>query len=89
MNDRFNFQSQIEHLHLKYVGTGTQETTKWEWGTNIQRDSLASHIGHHSRLQYFLVAENETSIRMKNRFIDKMIQPCGPPPPERKKGDLN
>lgn len=74
---------------MKYVGTGSQDTTKWEWGTNIQRDSLASHIGHYSRLQYFAVAENETSVRLKNRFLDKMVQPCGPPPLEKpKKGDF-
>jgi len=43
---------------------------KREWGTSIQRDTLASHIGHHSRLAYFCVAENETMTRMKNKFID-------------------
>jgi len=29
MNDRFNFQNQIEHLHMKYVGTGNADSTKW------------------------------------------------------------
>jgi len=50
MQDRFNFQTQIEHLHAKYVGTGTADTTRWEWGNHMYRDSLSSHIGHHSRL---------------------------------------
>ena len=41
---------------MKYIGSGHADLTKWEWGTNIQRDTLASHIGHKSRLLYFAVA---------------------------------
>ncbi len=52
MTERLNFHNQIEHLHSKYTGTGNVDTSKWEWGTNIQRDTLASHMGHHSRLLY-------------------------------------
>lgn len=26
-----------------------------EWATNMKRDTLASHVGHHSRLNYFSV----------------------------------
>jgi len=37
---------------------------------------------------YFSVAENESPQRIKNRYLDKMIQPCGPPPIEKKKGDF-
>ena len=26
-----------------------------EWASNMKRDTLASHIGHHSRLNYFSI----------------------------------
>jgi len=51
------------------VGTGHADLTKWEWGTNMQRDSLASHIGHYSRLAYMSIADNETIGRMKYKFL--------------------
>lgn len=35
----------------------------------MQRDSLASHLGHPSRMAYFAVAENQTIARMKYNFI--------------------
>jgi len=40
-----------------------------EWGTNMNRDSLASHLGHHSRMVYFAVAENQSLARMKYNFV--------------------
>ena len=51
-------QNQMDHLYAKYVGCGHPDTTKWEFATNIQRHSLASHIGHHSRLAYMASVEN-------------------------------
>jgi len=42
----------MDHLYSKQVGCGHADTTKWEFLTNIHRDSLASHVGHHSRLAY-------------------------------------
>lgn len=38
---------------MRYLGTGNTDTTRWEWGTHIARDSNASHIGHFSRMLYF------------------------------------
>lgn len=40
-----------------------------EWGTNMQRDTLASHIGHSSRLLYFAAAENQSVARMRQNFL--------------------
>jgi splicing factor 3B subunit 5 len=54
---------------MKYVGTGHSDMTKWEWGTNVQRDTLASHIGHKSRLAYMATAQNETTFRTKYNFL--------------------
>ncbi|KAI9274315.1 splicing factor 3B subunit 5/RDS3 complex subunit 10 [Phascolomyces articulosus] len=78
--DRFNINSQIEHLQSKYVGTGHADTIKHEWLTNQHRDSYASFIGHTSLLTYFGTAENECTARVKFNLMEKMLQPCGPPP---------
>ena len=55
----------MDHLYAKTVGTGHPDTTKWEFATNIQRDSLASHIGHHSRLVYMAAVQNEPPAKMR------------------------
>ncbi|CDJ61362.1 splicing factor 3b subunit 10, putative [Eimeria maxima] len=73
--DRFTINSQLQHLQSKYPGTGNADTTKLDWGTNIQRDTLASHVGHYSRLAYFAVAENECIKRIRLRCLAQMIHP--------------
>ena len=47
LQDRFNINSQLEHLQAKYVGTGHADLHRFEWAVNIHRDSFASYIGHH------------------------------------------
>ncbi|KAI9313801.1 splicing factor 3B subunit 5/RDS3 complex subunit 10 [Dichotomocladium elegans] len=79
--DRFNINSQIEHLQSKYIGTGHADTIKHEWLSNQHRDSYASYAGHYPLLNYFAIAENECHARVKFNIMEKMIQPCGPPPP--------
>ncbi|KAI7865244.1 splicing factor 3B subunit 5/RDS3 complex subunit 10 [Spinellus fusiger] len=78
--DRFNVNSQIEHLQSKYVGTGHADTIKHEWLSNQQRDSYASYVGHNSLLSFFSVAENECKARVKLTIMEKMVRPCGVPP---------
>lgn len=73
-------QNQMDHLYAKTVGTGHPDTTKWEFGTNIQRDSLASHVGHYSRLVYMASVQNESPAKMRMQLLERMVQPCGPPP---------
>jgi splicing factor 3B subunit 5 len=58
MTERFSINHQTEHRHLKYTGTGTPDTTKWEFANNLRRDALSSHISHFSRLLYFSSIEN-------------------------------
>jgi splicing factor 3B subunit 5 len=70
----------MEHLYAKQVGCGNADTTKWEFMTNIHRDSLASHVGHASRLQLFASIENVSCARKRIEFLEKIVQPCGPPP---------
>ena len=121
--DRYNFQSQLEHLQSKYIGTGHSDTTKFEWLVNQHRyvshsysyflifssyslispsyyllifryllmksrlftrlffrDSFASYIGHYGLMDYFGLVENESKARVTFNLLEKMLQPCGPPP---------
>ena len=80
MGDRYNIHSQLEHLQSKYIGTGHADTNKWEWLTNQHRDSYVSYMGHFDMTNYFAIAENETKARVKFALMEKMVQPCGPPP---------
>ncbi|BAH94221.1 Os08g0278966 [Oryza sativa Japonica Group] len=79
-SDRFNINSQLEHLQAKYVGTGHADLNRFEWALNIQRDSYASYIGHYPVLAYFAIAENESIGRERYNFMQKMLLPCGLPP---------
>lgn len=80
MGDRYNIYSQLEHLQSKYVGTGHADTTKFEWLVNIHRDSYASYMGHYDLLNLFSINENEAKARVRFNFMERMLQPCGPPP---------
>ena len=75
-----NLSNNFEILKNKYIGTGDVDTTRWEFGTNIYRDTLASNIGHRNRLLYMSLALNQTPFETRNDFLDKMFCPCGPPP---------
>ncbi|KAG6423080.1 hypothetical protein SASPL_113464 [Salvia splendens] len=68
-SDRFNINSQLEHLQAKYVGTGHADLTRFEWAVNIHRDSYASYVGHYPVLAYFAVAENESIGRERYNFM--------------------
>mmetsp|Transcript_13305 Transcript_13305/g.40328 ORF Transcript_13305/g.40328 Transcript_13305/m.40328 type:complete len:88 (+) Transcript_13305:142-405(+) len=80
--ERFSVHSQLEHLQAKYVGTGHADTTKFEWAVNQHRDSHALYVGFDSLSSFFSIAENEAIGRVKFSSLQKMIQPCGPPPPK-------
>ncbi|KAL1514453.1 hypothetical protein AB1Y20_003552 [Prymnesium parvum] len=80
--ERFAVNYQVEHLQTKYVGTGHADTTKFEWGVNQHRDSLALYVAYDPLGHFFAVAENESLGRVKFNSLQKMIQPCGPPPPK-------
>lgn len=80
MGERYNIHSQLEHLQSKYIGTGHADTTKYEWLTNQHRDSCCSYMGHPDLLSYFAIVENESKARVKFNLMERMLQPCGPPP---------
>ena len=80
--DRFNINSQLEHLQSRYVGTGHADTNRFEWAVNIHRDSYASYYGHHTMLQYFAIAENESIGRVKYNMMQVSATPRPSKPPE-------
>ncbi|VVT46624.1 uncharacterized protein SAPINGB_P001306 [Magnusiomyces paraingens] len=70
MADRLRDQQQYEQLQNRFIGVGNPDTTKHEWRANIQRDSLASYVGHPPLLTYFSVALGEPHAVTKARFLD-------------------
>lgn len=78
--DRFNINSQLEHLQTRYVGTGHADTNRFEWAVNIHRDSYASYFGRHSMLQYFALAENESIGRVRYNMMQVRERERPPPP---------
>jgi len=80
MSDRYNIHSQLEHLQSKYIGTGHADTSQFDWVVNQQRDTYATFMGHFDMLNYIAISENETKGRVKFSMMEKMLQPCGPPP---------
>eukprot|EP01039_Chlorochromonas_danica_P001380 gene1377-1501_t len=80
--DRYNFSKSWEHIQNKYVGTGHSDMTKFEWAQNQHRDTITSHVGHYDMLSYFAVAQNDAIGRVRYQLLEKMLQPCGPPPPK-------
>ncbi|PWN54424.1 putative splicing factor 3B subunit 5 [Violaceomyces palustris] len=73
-------QSQLEHLHSRYVGTIHPDINKYDWLTNQHRDTSASIIGHPPLHSYMALADGESKARVKFELCERMLQPCGPPP---------
>lgn len=80
MADRYNIQSQLEHLQSKQVGTGHPDTLPHEFLVNQHRDTLCTYLGRHDMLSYFALAEGESRARVRFNLQRKLVQPCGPPP---------
>ncbi|KAF1350950.1 splicing factor 3B subunit 5/RDS3 complex subunit 10 [Delphinella strobiligena] len=79
--DKLRTTQQLEALQNKYIGTGHADTTKFEWTSNIMRDSYASYVGHPPLLEYMTLAMGESSREeMRVKLIEKMVRPVGPPP---------
>ena len=50
------------------------------------RDTFASLMGHTDLTNHLAICENESKARVKFNMLEKMLQPCGPPP-EKKNED--
>lgn len=72
-----------DQLKARYIGTGHADMSKHDWLTNQHRDTFASHIGHYDQHSYFAVAQNESIGRIRANMLEKMFEPCGPPPPKK------
>ena len=70
MADKLRAQQQLEQLQARHVGTGHADTTKFEWTSNIQRDSYASYIGHPPLLHYMSIGMGEPKERVRLAFIE-------------------
>ncbi|PPQ75085.1 hypothetical protein CVT26_011831 [Gymnopilus dilepis] len=77
---RYTANTQLEHLHARYTGTGHADLSKYEWLTHQHRDTLSSIVGHPPLLSYLAIADGESIARVKFEMTERMLQPCGPPP---------
>lgn len=75
MADRLRDEQKFELLQKRFIGIGNPDTTREEWLTNVQRDSLTSYVGHGPLLEMFSVAYGEPPSKVRHRFIDQMIDP--------------
>ena len=46
----------------------------------MHRDTNASLVGHKDQLAFLAIGENVSKERMRVQLIERMLQPCGPPP---------
>ena len=68
--DKLRAQQQLEQLQARYVGTGHADTTKFEWTSNIQRDSYASYVGHPPLLSYMAIGMGECREKVRAQMIE-------------------
>jgi len=80
MADRYNLQSQLEHLQQRHLGTGHADTTKYEWAVNQHRDSLCYYVTHPAMLDYLAIAQGVTRQRVRYSMLMKMVKPVGDNP---------
>ncbi|KAI9045728.1 splicing factor 3B [Aspergillus affinis] len=82
MADKLRTLQNLEAMQARYVGTGHADTTKYEWTSNIVRDSYASYIGHPPMLSYMAVGMGEPKEKVRAAMIEKMVRGAGNPPEE-------
>lgn len=68
--DKLRAQQQLEQLQARYVGTGHPDTTRFEWESNIQRDSYASYVGHPPLLSYMAIGLGDCKERVRGQLIE-------------------
>jgi splicing factor 3B subunit 5 len=69
-----------EQIQLQHEGTGTPDTSRHEWRVSQCRDSLATVVMLPGLLSYQSMALDEPEAIVRMNLIEKMVQPCGPPP---------
>lgn len=80
MADKLRTIQNLEAMQARYIGTGHADTTKYEWVSNIVRDSYASYIGHPPMLSYMALGMGESKEKVRAAMIEKMVRGAGNPP---------
>jgi len=62
------------------VGTGHPDLHRYDWFSNIKRDTYASLASQHNMVTYVALCENESVGRSKYAMLQRMFLPCGTPP---------
>lgn len=69
-----------EQMQLQHAGTGTPDTTKHEWRENQCRDTLSTIVMLPGLLTHQAMALGEPEALVRMSLLEKMVEPCGPPP---------
>lgn len=80
MADKLRTIQNLEALQSRYIGTGHADTTKYEWTSNILRDSYSSYVGHAPLLSYMAVGMGEPKELARTAMLEKMVRGAGNPP---------
>ena len=80
MADKLRTIQNLEALQTRYIGTGHADTTKYEWTSNILRDSYSSYVGHPPLLSYMAVGMGEPKEKVRAMMLEKMVRGAGNPP---------
>lgn len=82
MADKLREPRELAALRASYVGTGSADTGKHEFMSNVHRDTLSSFIGHPSLLKYASIGYGQTREQTRVQLLERMVRPVGPPPRE-------
>jgi splicing factor 3B subunit 5 len=80
MADKLRAQQQLEAQQARFIGIGSADTTKFEWMSNMQRDSMSSYVGHPPLLQYMSIGLGQPREVTRVQILERMVRPVGPPP---------
>lgn len=80
MADKLRTLQNLEALQTRYVGTGHADTTKYEWQSNILRDSYSSYVGHPPLLEYMSIGMGDNKERVRVLMLERMARGVGNPP---------
>ena len=78
--DKLRTAQALEALQHRHVGTGHADTSKFEWASNVHRDTKASIVGHPPLLQYVAVGMGVSREEARATMIEGMVHPVGAPP---------
>jgi splicing factor 3B subunit 5 len=65
---------------LKQEGTGTPDTSKFEWRVQQKRETIATILLLPGLLSYQATALGQSEAETRFSLMESMVQPCGPEP---------